>query len=185
MRYPIYTLGTSNMSWTEFAARLQAHDIICLVDVRSFARSRYLHFNEVQFRTCLNRRGIAYVNLGDQLGGHVCDEAISYTRRTTLPEFLSGIERVLDIASRCRVALCCSEAEVLDCHRFVTLSRYLARRCDAEVIHILRDGRTETHEQTEDRLLHLMGLATDLFRDRGERLSLAYAAKLTRMGLLP
>lgn len=181
----VLTVGTSNLTSTQFVNRVQAFDVGCLVDVRSFPRSRHPHFNQPQFRACLNRQGISYLHLGDQLGGHVTDEEASYTRRSTMSAFLDGIGRVLDIAARCRPALCCAEGEVQDCHRFAILSRYLAERHDAEIIHILRDGRAETHAQTEDRLMHRKGLATDLFRDRSERLSAAYTTKLVRMGLRP
>jgi len=133
----------------------------------------------------LNKRGIAYLHLGDQLGGHVTEEEASYTLRTTLPRFLDGIERVLDIAGRCRTVLFCAEGEVLDCHRFVVLSRYLAEQRRVEISHILKDGRTETQSETEERLLSKMGRTTDLFQTRAERLAAAYTAKMLRMGLQP
>ncbi|MBL9062600.1 DUF488 family protein [Tabrizicola sp.] len=173
------------MTWPEFIARIDAAEIGCIIDVRSFPRSRLLHFNQPQLRTCLNRRGIAYVHLGDQLGGNVTDHEASYTRRTTMPSFLAGIERVLEIAARCRPALLCAEGEVLDCHRFFVLSRYLAQHRAVEIIHIRRDGSAETHAEAEDRFIQRANRFGDLFFDREEILEIAYMAKLLKMGLKP
>jgi uncharacterized protein (DUF488 family) len=181
----LYTLGSSNLTWPEFIARIEAAEIGCIIDVRSFPRSRLLHFNQPQLRTCLNGRGVAYVHLGEQLGGHVTDQEVSYTRRTTMPGFLAGIDQVLEIAARCRPALLCAEGEVLDCHRFFVLSRYLAQRHEVAILHILKDGRTETHEAAEDRLIQRANRFGDLFFDREENLEIAYMSKLMKMGLKP
>lgn len=185
MKNTVTSIGSSNLTWSQFADRLETFDIGCVVDVRSFPRSRLIHFNQPQLRTCLNRRGIAYVHLGDQLGGHVTDEEASYTRRTTMPAFLSGIDRVLEIAARCRPALLCAEGDVLNCHRFFILSRYLAQRGDVEILHILKDGSSETHEMTEDRLIQRANRFGDLFFNREENLEIAYMSKLLKMGLKP
>ena len=154
-----------------------------MIDVRSFPRSRYPCFNQAPVRTSLNRRGIAYLHLGDQLGGHVVDQAASYTHRITLPEFHEGIGEVMAVARRCRPALLCAEGEPLDCHRAVVIARYLVQTKQADLGHILRDGRLEPHADFEDRLLRRAGLQAYLFADRAERLATAYAARLLRMGL--
>jgi uncharacterized protein (DUF488 family) len=185
MQKTIATLGSSDLSWSEFTERLERFDIGCLVDVRSFPRSRRPCFNQAALKSGLNKRGIGYLHLGDQLGGHVTDEEASYTRRTTMPGFLAGIDRVLEIASRCRPALFCSEGQVLDCHRFFILSRYLAQRHDVEIQHILKDGSAEKHAMTEDRLIQHANRFGDLFFEREENLEIAYMAKLMKMGLKP
>lgn len=185
MAETVYTIGSSNLAWLEFIARIEGAEIECIVDVRSFPRSRLLHFNLSNLKACLNRRGIAYVHLGDQLGGHVTDQEVSYLRRTTMPAFLGGIDRVLEIAARCRPALLCAEGEVLDCHRFFILSRYLARHRDVEILHIRKDGRAETHEEAEDRLIQRADRFGELFFDREENLEIAYTSKLLKMGLRP
>lgn len=185
MKKMITTLGSSILTWSQFADRLETFEVGCVIDVRSFPRSRLLHFNQPQLRKCLNGRGIAYVHLGDQLGGHVTDEEASYTRRTTMPGFLDGIDRVVEIAARCRPALLCAEGEVLDCHRFFILSRYLAQRGDVEILHIRKDGGAETHAEAEDRLIQHANRFGDLFFDREENLEIAYMAKLMKMGLRP
>lgn len=181
----VITIGSSTLSWSQFIGRLEAADVGCIVDVRSFPRSRFVHFNQPQLRTCLNLRGISYVFLGDILGGHVADQDASYARRTRSPAFLEGIARILDIAGRCRPALVCAESDPLQCHRFITIARFLAQRDDVEIIHILKDGRAAPHAAVEDQLLQRVGLTNDLFDDRNCRLSAAYSARMARMGLRP
>jgi uncharacterized protein (DUF488 family) len=181
----LYTIGSSSLAWPEFIARIEAAEIGCIIDVRSFPRSRLIHFNRPQLRACLNRRGIAYVHLGDQLGGHVTDEEASYTRRTTMPGFLGGIDRVLEIAVRCRPAILCAEGDIFACHRFVILSRFLAQRHGVEIVHILRDGSAETQEAAEDRLIQRANRYGELLFGRAENLELAYMTALLRMGLRP
>lgn len=182
---PVLTIGTSDTPWPDFLARLEGNDVGCVIDVRSFPRSRHPCFNQAPLRTSLNRRGIAYLNLGDQLGGHVVDQAASYTHRITLPDFLDGIGEIMAVAQRCRPVLVCAEGEPIECHRAVVIARYLAQTGQADIGHILRDGRLEPHAVFEDRLLRRAGLQADLFADRAERLATAYAARLLRMGLRP
>lgn len=181
----LLTIGSSTLAWAEFTNRLERHEVGCIIDVRSFPRSRHPCYNQAPMRTGLNRRGIAYIYLGDRLGGHVVDQAASYAHRITLPEFREGIGEVVSIAKRCRPALLCAEGEPLDCHRAVVIARHLAQTGQADIGHILRDGHLEPHRDLEDRLLRRAGLHADLFADRAERLSDAYAARLMRMGLLP
>ncbi|MCC5964152.1 MAG: DUF488 domain-containing protein [Rhodobacteraceae bacterium] len=181
----LLTIGSSTLAWAEFTDRLERHEVACIIDVRSFPRSRHPCYNQAPLRNGLNRRGIAYIYLGDRLGGHVVDHAASYAHRITLPEFREGIGEVVSVAKRCRPALLCAEGEPLDCHRAVVIARYLSQTEKAHIGHILRDGRLEPHRDLEDRLLRRAGLQADLFADRAERLSSAYAARLLRMGLRP
>lgn len=182
---PVLTIGTSDTPWTDFLSRLDQYSVGCVIDVRSFPRSRRPCFNQAPLQTGLNRRGIAYLHLGDQLGGNVVDQAASYTHRITLPDFLDGIGEIMAVARRCRPVLVCAEGEPLDCHRAVVIARYLAHTGQADIGHILRDGRLEPNADFEDRLLRRAGLQSDLFADRAERLATAYASRLLRMGLRP
>ena len=96
----LLTIGSSNLTWAEFTERVEQFAIDCLIDVRSFPRSRQPLFNQAPLRAGLNKRGVCYLHLGDQLGGHVTDEEASYARRCTLPRFQDGIEKVMDITAR-------------------------------------------------------------------------------------
>ena len=77
-----------------------------------------------------------------------------------------GWIRVIDGASRHRIALMCAEREPLDCHRFLLVSRHLALR-GARINHILGDGSIEEHDDTLRRLLAKTHLdAGELFAGR-------------------
>ena len=89
------------------------------------------------------------------------------------PEFVAGLERVVDEIARHRVCLLCAEREPLDCHRCLLVGRTLTER-GLTLGHIRTDGAIEPHAATEDRLLALAGDDADLFRDRAERLAHAY-----------
>jgi uncharacterized protein (DUF488 family) len=123
--------------------------------------------------------GIAYVALGDALGGRprdptlYCDGIADYEAMAKQPEFRAGLDRVVDETVRHRVCLLCSERDPLDCHRCLLVGRALAGRGLAPG-HIRGDGSIEPHAVTEQRLLKLAGGEADLFRDGAERLAHAY-----------
>src|SRR5258707_4028822 len=73
---PLYTIGHSTHPIDRFAELLAAHDITALGDVRSFPRSRFNpQFNRDRLEAALRDPAIAYVFLGDQLGGKPHDPA--------------------------------------------------------------------------------------------------------------
>jgi uncharacterized protein (DUF488 family) len=123
--------------------------------------------------------GIAYIALGEQLGGRPRDPKLyrngvaDYEAMAARAEFVAGLERVVDEIARHRVCLMCAEREPLDCHRCLLVGRALTER-GPTLGHIRADGTVEPHAATEDRLLALAGDDADLFRDRAERLAHAY-----------
>ncbi len=82
----------------------------------------------------LAREGIAYLALGDTLGGRprdpelYCDGVADYEAMAAAPEFRAGLDRVADAMARHRLCLMCAEREPLDCHRCLLLGRRLAER---------------------------------------------------------
>jgi hypothetical protein len=72
-----------------------------------------------------------------------------------------------------RIALMCAEKDPLDCHRTILVCRYAKEFSD--VFHIHVDGKLESHEKAETRLLaRYHEDAYDLFRSRIEQLNEAY-----------
>jgi uncharacterized protein (DUF488 family) len=51
----------------------------------------------------------------------------------------------------------CAEREPLDCHRSVLIARHLVTR-GVNITHILADGQLESHTDTEQRMVRLMGI---------------------------
>ena len=171
----IWTIGHSNLDWPKFARLLEIAQVAILADVRSSPLSRMAHFNQTSLKARLNASGVAYIFMGAELGGRPArGEPADYEQMAREPLFEAGLSRVEETAARGRLALMCSEHEPLECHRCLLVGRRLVER-GKEVAHILRDGRIEPHETTEDRLLKLTRqTADDLLETRADRLCRAY-----------
>jgi uncharacterized protein (DUF488 family) len=182
---PILTIGHSRHPWERFAALLGGAGVELVADIRSMPRSRFSpHFNKDAMRAALAARNVEYVFLGKELGGRPQDQALytdgvaDFEKMAAAPEFRSGLERLTEAAARQSVAVMCSEADPLECHRFLLVGRALAEE-GADVRHILTSGAIVTHGDVEDRLLQLENLAeADLLESpRAERLAQAYRAR--------
>jgi len=181
---PIFTIGHSNHDLEHFLFLLDRHEIDAVADVRSSPFSKFNpHFNREPLSKALSNCGIKYVFLGDELGARRSEEEcysenrVDYELVATLPQFKKGIERLLDGATKMRVAMMCAEKDPLTCHRSILVARYLDR-VPGNIMHILANGEIEEHESAERRLLNECQLgAPDLFVSEKERLSLAYAKR--------
>jgi uncharacterized protein (DUF488 family) len=166
----VFTIGHSNHPREHFMALLGKNRIAAVGDVRSkpFSR-RHPHFGQPALKKTLEEAGMAYLFLGEALGGQPADRALyrdnapDYERMAATDGFQRGLDRALDEAARHRLALMCAEKEPLECHRFLLVSRHLALR-GARITHILGDGSIEEHERTVRRLLAITHLdAGELF----------------------
>jgi uncharacterized protein (DUF488 family) len=178
--YDLLTIGHSNLAAERFMALLTSAGVTAVADVRSVPFSRWCPwFSAKALAQRLAGEGIAYLALGDSLGGRPRDPNLyrngvaDYEAIAARLEFVAGLDRVVDEIARHRVCLLCAEREPLDCHRCLLVGRALAER-GLTLGHIRADGTIEPHAGTEDRLLALAGGEADLFRDRAERLAHAY-----------
>jgi uncharacterized protein (DUF488 family) len=176
----LLTIGHSNLSADRFMALLTSAGVTAVADVRSIPFSRWCPwFSAKALAQRLAGEGIAYIALGEQLGGRPRDPKLyrngvaDYEAMAARPEFVAGLERVVDEIARHRVCLLCAERKPLDCHRCLLVGRALAER-GLMLGHIRADGTIEPHAGTEDRLLALAGDEADLFRGRAENLAHAY-----------
>jgi uncharacterized protein (DUF488 family) len=182
--FDLFTIGHSNHSIERFLELARGAGITAIADVRSTPASRrYPWFNQARLAPRLAHEGLAYVPLGDALGGRPRDPRLyrddgfaDYDAMARTDEFRAGLDRVADGARRFRVCLMCAEREPLDCHRCLLVTRALAKRGFA-VGHVLADGTIEPHGQTEERLIALARAPADLFADRNQRLAAAYARR--------
>ena len=131
----VLTVGHSNHSSEAFLALLTRHGVAALGDVRSAPYSRFNpHFNLKRLSASLSASGIAYVWLGQELGGRPDDPAcyedgeLRYDRLAQTALYREGIERILRSAAEHRLALMCAEKDPLHCHRALLVSRSLAER---------------------------------------------------------
>jgi type I restriction enzyme S subunit len=186
----IYTIGHSNHSVQDFITLLKRHAITAIADVRSspFSR-RNPQFNQAAITAALKKVGIAYVFLGEELGGRPNDTdcynngAANFEKMAERPVFKRGIDRLLTGRDKYRIALLCAEKEPLDCHRTILVCHYL-RRLGLPIKHILSDGSIEEHHETERRLVNTFGLDNSLF-DTGlsdsERIEKAYKQQASKI----
>ena len=180
----ILTIGHSRHSLERFVALLEAAQVTAIADVRSAPVSRFSpQFNKAALAASLTARGIAYEFFGKELGGRpdrpgmYTQGRADYEKMAASPDFRAGLAELTEAAERHRLAVMCSEADPLDCHRCLLVGRALAT-AGLEVGHILPSGEIITHAQAEERLLALEGFAEpDLLLPRAERLAEAYRAR--------
>jgi uncharacterized protein (DUF488 family) len=142
----IYTLGHSRHPLARFVELLSQHEITTLVDVRSHPYSRWSsHFTKAPLSHALASAGFDYVYLGRELGGRP-EGGTDDAARALAPEFLGGIEQLVALAARARVAILCAEEDPSSCHRRRLVTPALLQR-DVGVRHIRGDGRVQTEEE--------------------------------------
>ncbi len=178
---PVFTIGHSNLEFGKFVALLKQQGIQALADVRSSPYSQFNpQFNREPLQRALREQGISYVFLGEELGARRLERECyvngraDYALIAGMPAFGRGVDRIMQGATKMRVAIMCAEKDPLDCHRCILVSPRLRER-GIDVRHILSDGTLESHEQAEIRLAHLFHLhERELFRSRGEIIAEAY-----------
>lgn len=184
----ILTVGHSTHSWDRFQALLTGRGVTAVADVRTSPWSRHTpQFNRDTLAERLKEIGVAYVYLGDALGGRPEGARLfeggvaDYEAMALEPAFKLGLDRIRKGATTHVVAMMCAEQEPLDCHRCLLVSRQL-RTFGAPIAHILPDGSLEAHEQTERRLLVCEGLDhEDIFESPAERLDRAYRQRARKV----
>src|ERR1700759_2968239 len=87
MKTRIFTIGHSNHAIEKFLGLLEAHGITALADVRSRPYSRrHPQFNRERLSESLKARAIAYVSLGEELGGR---SGMSYREAASTERFVA------------------------------------------------------------------------------------------------
>ena len=157
----IFTIGHSNQPFDEFISLLIRQNIEQLVDVRSKPYSRFHHFNREPLLKRLASKGIDYLYLGNQLGGHpesddlYANGRVVYDRMAALPGFRQGIKRVANESEKHSLVLMCTEEDPKECHRQPLLALELLER-GVQVMHLRRGGSVqEAAAMTEQSSLQL------------------------------
>lgn len=187
----VYTIGHSNQSLDDFYEMLQSQGITCVIDVRSMPYSKYTsQFNKESILSFLKQKDILYAHFGIEFGARredcliertvirnkhqVHQLQVDFLEGMKTQNFLHGVDRLAKAVS-CgfKVALMCSEANPLECHRFSFLSRYLYEH-DWDVEHIIRNSNggveTEQHAILEQQMVvqYTQGIRPRLTRVVGE-----------------
>ena len=171
----VLTIGHSNHELAQLLSLLRAHGVNAIADVRSSPYSRSNpQFNREPLQEYLKSNALGYVFLGRELGGRpedpgcYADGKVQYRKLAQTSCFREGLVRVINGAQTHRIALLCSEAEPLNCHRTILIAHELVAM-GISVSHIRSDGSLELHSEAMSRLVRLRGLAErDLFRSKEE-----------------
>src|SRR5437588_467840 len=120
--FDLFTIGHSNHPIERFLALICGAGVTSIADVRSVPSSRrYPWFARARLAERLAAERIAYVPLGDALGGRPRDAALyrdgvaDYEAMARTAEFRAGLDRLVDGIRAFRVCLLCAEREPLDC----------------------------------------------------------------------
>ncbi len=146
----IFTIGHSRHTAEHFVSLLRENEVARLVDVRSHPASKWApQFGKAALAQMLATHAIEYVFLGRELGGrpegaefYGADGAVDYARRAEAPDFMAGIERLVELARDRATAILCAEEDPERCHRRLLVAPAL-RRAGIAVVHVRGDERLE------------------------------------------
>lgn len=157
--YRLYSIGHSNQSQEEFLQLLKHHDINCIVDVRSMPASKFApQFNQENLKWFLRKNGVQYLYFGEEFGARRTDcldkdGQVDFELVATSLVFLIGVKRLMSgLEKGFHIALMCSEADPLECHRFALISRYFHEH-GVEVQHVLKDGELASQIMLEKQMI--------------------------------
>jgi uncharacterized protein (DUF488 family) len=168
---PLYSIGHSNRQLDDFLAVLTDAAIECVVDVRTFPRSRTNpQFNIEDLPDSLAAAGMRYEYLPD-LGGRrrksrdIPQEVNGFWKVTAFHNyadhamseaFQSSFETLLRLSEGQRCAMMCSEVLWWRCHRRIITDYAIAAGRD--VLHLFDVGHVEPARLTEAAVVQDDGL---------------------------
>lgn len=155
----IYTIGHSNQTIESFLEELSSFGINCIVDVRSMPYSKYTpHFNAESLSAVLKKHHIAYLPFGPEFGARRYDaigdnNQVNFEMAVQTEAFAKGVHRLQNgLEKGFRIALMCSEANPLECHRFSLVSRFFFEH-GYNVHHILKAGEMTGHKELQEQMI--------------------------------
>lgn len=178
----MWTVGHSTLDLEALAARLRAHGVRQVADVRRYPASRRNpQFNRETLSAFLEARGISYhwfEDLGGRRGGTPADSPNlglespgfrQYADYAGTDAFRDALEALIEWAGEGPTAILCAEALWWRCHRRLLADQLVAR--GGVVHHIADEGTSEPHQ------------LWDLARQEGDRL--VYPPEQGELGLGP
>lgn len=159
----IFTIGHSTRTVDELLRLLRPAAVDCVVDVRSFPRSRRNpQFNDDVLPGALAEAGVGYLHmkgLGGRRSGHELDQTSPngfwespgfrhYADYALTPGFREALNALMDMATRRTIAVMCAEAVWWRCHRRIITDYLLAG--GVEVRHILGSRQIEPARMTPE-----------------------------------
>ncbi|UTY23688.1 DUF488 domain-containing protein [Treponema denticola] len=177
----LYSIGYSSYNIEVFINILKSMHIDAIVDVRSSPYSRYKpEYNKETLKQKLLDNNIYYVFLGSELGARSEDDTCyigdraDYSRISKTDNFKKGVNRLINGLEKYTIALMCAEIDPLRCHRNILVCRSI-RKYNVNISHILDNGRIETNDSAETRLVSEYSMnKNDMFMTEEEVIESAY-----------
>ncbi|MFW5821464.1 MAG: DUF488 family protein, partial [Bacteroidota bacterium] len=147
--------GHGNKPFAFFLNELRSFNIKFLVDVRSKPYSKWNpQFNKHSLEKELEKHDIKYVFLGDSLGGMPEDRScydqdgkVIYERIKEKDSFKKGLERLVTANEKdILIAIMCSEANPLHCHRSKLIGAQLLSKENISINHIVGENKIKSQE---------------------------------------
>ena len=163
----VFTVGHSTLPIERFVALLQAYGIECLADIRTVPRSRHNpQFNSEALAKSLAPFEISYLPMpalgglrrarkDSPNGGWRNTSFRGYADYMQSDAFRQGLEELLQLSRRRRMAIMCAEAVPWRCHRSLVADALCVRGVD--VIEILSESNYRPHALTP--FAHVEGVA--------------------------
>ena len=179
----LYSIGYATKPAQTLIEQLQQFSIDVVADIRSVPYSAaFKEYHREALQKALAGASIRYVYLGEELGPRSIDDAhyneqgqVQFQRLMGSDLFISGIERLQNgLGKNLNIALLCAEKDPAICHRSLLVSYYLERETSIKVQHITHDGKLESQEALEQRLVCLQDMQADLITDTKDLAKLAY-----------
>jgi uncharacterized protein (DUF488 family) len=166
----IYSIGHGNKKIEDFIAELKYFNIEYLLDIRSKPFSKWNpQFNQSALESELKNQEIAYVYVGDTLGGLPEDRScydingkVIYDLIRQKDFFIEGLKRLTTAnEKKIRVAIMCSESKPEECHRSKLIGQELLKN-NISLNHIVSENRIKSQETVMNELTNGKGIV-DLF----------------------
>ncbi|KYH37050.1 MAG: hypothetical protein AYL29_009750 [Candidatus Bathyarchaeota archaeon B24] len=125
----MWCIGYSGRSIEEFLEKLRENRIELVVDIRRFPVSKFEAYRRDRLAEILAKKGIAYLWLGDLLGGYRTGGFENYMKTD---DFKRGLKRLIEEAAIRRTCIMCLERKQRYCHR-----RFIAKALEEEGFEVL------------------------------------------------
>jgi uncharacterized protein (DUF488 family) len=159
---PIHTIGHSTRSIPEFVDLLRVGAVGLVVDIRTVPRSRKnpsynldalpgelepYQISHTQIAELGGLRGKSKL-IPPEVNGFWLNQSFhNYADYALSDEFRSGLDELVALAGKCRVAIMCAEAVWWRCHRRI-VADYLLQE-GREVVYLMGSARADSASMTE------------------------------------
>ncbi len=163
-REAIFTIGHSTREFGDFVKMLQGHAITLLVDIRTIPRSRHNpQFNKETIGKALGAQKIGYLHM-EELGGlrKARHDSINtgwrnasfrgYADYMQTGDFEAGIEKLILLGKKEKVAIMCAEGNPFRCHRSLVADALVTK--GVMVMHISSPASASAHVVTKFAKVH-------------------------------